>query len=1057
MIITNGSAISESKKNEGWLFNWSSREDLLADVKQELEKNCKVIKQFGNWFCIEEPYNNNKPTAVEILIRNDDGQYGYKDVDVTAGPLETNTAVAKWLKPRLEKWEIDNNKITDHETNTEWVWINKCLGIDDQRKNKKSMINSLQKGDKIKLIPTVANGAIVTFVQKDSPSTIIVDYNGKMMRCKIAYVESKVGESGTSEKRIAQKFGAKNEGRAIPDKTLQTIVANIKCLGKPGKALSNYPVNRRGEVLDELEHRGLLEPGSMNLTDKGNEMAKEWIGLCEESKNESKEMTEEAVCELFDELNLVVDNKWFDGDNTIPVFDCRDSLVEMGETVSVRLEPPYEARVWYTDRNPRNNGFTEGIETIEELKNVLKKFFAIDESMKSEAKKIVDNGFVSFSETKHPHELRKLYKACKDRFGVSDYVSYMKEDISRDGADCQYKINGITEDDKPIIIEMNYYGDSGDYNYEIDVSLLETAGGSSLDSIGNGGPSHNFDKALNSAMASVDKYLQELPIRNDESKKSEGRVSPYLVDVAHKILKDEYGWTASTTDEVAEWLADHKSVFEHAYGEALREYDDDYTCVKAGIDAVLDDEDRRMVNAEIAMMGEKKSEALNFGGFKNMLQTYNVKGGSVKNGPWRICDGANDLWFELYYNETPILGCIENVCKWYSNPETVGMTLEDYKKIEELISSEIFAIDTFKMPESKKHETREDGERDVDDYDTMRDGLKDLGFELDSDVRNGKIYPYRRVSKATKNGVTYSFMIESDGEYTEDIVVYGGKFDRNERGTRFNNVTELLNAMKSVSESKKSESKKNEEFETIADREIQVRKPGQSWARWTVTWPEYVEMHKQDAKDKGWPEIRVRKLALNGRDAEVIEGPDESKKSEANIEDLRDKSISSGTLKSTDYLPKFLNVLKTYAPDKYDSFVKENPEVNDLENTDPDTLSWLESDIFDLMQTIAPDGTTFGSSEGDGADFGFWSIDEKRKKQESLTLKLSDLKRMAKYDEATDITTISDAEAKELKSKGIELVGVSRGTYGMNGALLRDNDGKKYVITARSTNLFYFV
>ena len=109
------------------------------------------------------------------------------------------------------------------------------------------------------------------------------------------------------------------------------------------------------------------------------------------------------------------------------------------------------------------------------------------------------------------------------------------------------------------------------------------------------------------------------------------------------------------------------------------------------------------------------------------------------------------------------------------------------------------------------------------------------------------------------------------------------------------------------------------------------------------------------------------------------------------------------------------------------------------------------------MQTIAPDGTTFGSSEGDGADFGFWSIEEKCKKQESLTLKLSDLKKMVKYDEATDITTISDAEAKELKSKGIELVGVSRGTYGMNGALLRDKDGNKYVITARSTNLFYFV
>lgn len=109
----------------------------------------------------------------------------------------------------------------------------------------------------------------------------------------------------------------------------------------------------------------------------------------------------------------------------------------------------------------------------------------------------------------------------------------------------------------------------------------------------------------------------------------------------------------------------------------------------------------------------KKSESVNMDGFKNMLRTYNEKGDSVKNGPWRICDGANDLWFELYYNETPILGCTDNICKWYSNPETVGMTLDDYKKIEDAISSEIFAIDSFKMPESKKSESLADNPSDI--------------------------------------------------------------------------------------------------------------------------------------------------------------------------------------------------------------------------------------------------------------------------------------------------------------------------------------------------------
>ena len=79
------------------------------------------------------------------------------------------------------------------------------------------------------------------------------------------------------------------------------------------------------------------------------------------------------------------------------------------------------------------------------------------------------------------------------------------------------------------------------------------------------------------------------------------------------------------------------------------------------------------------------------------------------------------------------------------------------------------------------------------------------------------------------------------------------------------------------------------------------------------------------------------------------------------------------------------------------------------------------------------------------------------KKSESLTLKQKELKDMARFGQAEDITTISDEEAKALRKKGIETVGISRGTYGMNGALLRDNEGKKYVITARSSNLFYFV
>lgn len=88
--------------------------------------------------------------------------------------------------------------------------------------------------------------------------------------------------------------------------------------------------------------------------------------------------------------------------------------------------------------------------------------------------------------------------------------------------------------------------------------------------------------------------------------------------------------------------------------------------------------------------------------------------------------------------------------------------------------------------------------RSVDDYDTLRDGLKELGFELDSDIRNGKVYAYRSRFKATKDGVVYRFIINEDGEDTAYIEVYVGD---DEKSTRYKTVDDVLTAFKGTSES----------------------------------------------------------------------------------------------------------------------------------------------------------------------------------------------------------------------------------------------------------------
>lgn len=105
----------------------------------------------------------------------------------------------------------------------------------------------------------------------------------------------------------------------------------------------------------------------------------------------------------------------------------------------------------------------------------------------------------------------------------------------------------------------------------------------------------------------------------------------------------------------------------------------------------------------------------------------------------------------------------------------------------------------------KQSETKENGERCVDDYDTLTDGLSELGFVPSSNIRNGMIYPYRSRFTATKDGVKYHFWIHEDpsGGYTDYIEVWGGKFTTNgdpedPETTKFNTVSDVLEELKSV-------------------------------------------------------------------------------------------------------------------------------------------------------------------------------------------------------------------------------------------------------------------
>jgi hypothetical protein len=95
-------------------------------------------------------------------------------------------------------------------------------------------------------------------------------------------------------------------------------------------------------------------------------------------------------------------------------------------------------------------------------------------------------------------------------------------------------------------------------------------------------------------------------------------------------------------------------------------------------------------------------------------------------------------------------------------------------------------------------------------------------------------------------------------------------------------------------------------------------------------------------------------------------------------------TISHGTLRPQDLIPKFLDVLSELHPEAYQQCQIPGagfPMVPSYALED-ETDDWWESDkapwalecLFDALGDCAPEGHYFGAHPGDGADFGFWPV-----------------------------------------------------------------------------------
>jgi hypothetical protein len=95
-------------------------------------------------------------------------------------------------------------------------------------------------------------------------------------------------------------------------------------------------------------------------------------------------------------------------------------------------------------------------------------------------------------------------------------------------------------------------------------------------------------------------------------------------------------------------------------------------------------------------------------------------------------------------------------------------------------------------------------------------------------------------------------------------------------------------------------------------------------------------------------------------------------------------TVSHGTMRPQDLIPAFLSVIETFDPDKEAELARSIPWDRENGGLLPrEDSEWWESDdcscllnddIFEAMQAIAPPFCYFGSTEGDGSDYGFWPI-----------------------------------------------------------------------------------
>lgn len=95
-------------------------------------------------------------------------------------------------------------------------------------------------------------------------------------------------------------------------------------------------------------------------------------------------------------------------------------------------------------------------------------------------------------------------------------------------------------------------------------------------------------------------------------------------------------------------------------------------------------------------------------------------------------------------------------------------------------------------------------------------------------------------------------------------------------------------------------------------------------------------------------------------------------------------SVSWGTMRDIDLYESFISFLAEHDRAEYKAIKKEYGDViealeeegNGVGAQHVEGSEYLIEALFDALDAIAPYGCYFGAHPGDGADYGFWSLEE---------------------------------------------------------------------------------